>query len=101
MCGEEPVDDVLCVRMQAKQYDLRHFDPHLVNYEKASHHRLFTDATVTVEGRDFQLHKHVLATVSPVFERMFSSEMQEGEWTLLRPSRTLSQQHICACMLQL
>ena len=101
MCDEDPVEDVLCVRMQAKLGDLCHFDSHWVNYEKASHHRLFTDATVTVDGHNFQLHKHMLVTGSPVFERMLSSEMQEGGWTLLRPSTTLSQPHICACMLQL
>ncbi len=87
--------------MEAKLYSCGVFDSQLANYEKASHHRLFTDATVTVDGRNFQLHKHVLATSSPVFERMFSSEMQEGEGTLLCPSRTLSQQNIDACMLQL
>ncbi|DBB16690.1 TPA: hypothetical protein ACH3X3_014937 [Trebouxia sp. C0006] len=69
MCDEDPVEDVLCVRMQAKLYSCGVFDSHLANNEKASHHRLFTDATVTVEDRN--LHKHVLAAGSPVFDRMF------------------------------
>jgi hypothetical protein len=84
--------------MQAKPYHLWEFDSHLVNYEKASHHRLFTDATVTVDGHDFQLHKHVLATGSPVFERMFSSEMQEVGRTFLHlpgPCHNNTSVHAC------
>ncbi|DBA99933.1 TPA: hypothetical protein ACH3X1_013814 [Trebouxia sp. C0004] len=79
ICYEEPAEDVLCVRMQAKRHELWQRDFHLRNYEKSSHHRLFTDATVTVGGLNFQLHKHVLATGSPIFARMFSSEIQEGK----------------------
>ena len=82
MCDEDPVEDVLCVRMQAKLYSCRVFDSHLANYEKASHHRLFTDATVTVEDRNFQLHKHVLAAGSPVFDRMFFKR-DAGRWAHL------------------
>ncbi len=56
------------------------FDAHLKNHEvPAASQHLFTDATVTVHGQEFQVHKHVLASTSPVFERMFSSEMLEGE----------------------
>ena len=40
--------------------------------------RLFTDAVVLVEGQTLHAHRAVLAVASPVFERMFSSHMQEG-----------------------
>lgn len=38
----------------------------------------FTDATVKCDGREFHVHRAVLATVSEVFDNMFSSGMQEG-----------------------
>ena len=40
--------------------------------------RLFPDATVTVEGVDFPVHRSILSAHSMFFERLFSSCMQEG-----------------------
>lgn len=41
--------------------------------------QLFTDATLVVQGQKLHAHRAVLAAASPVFLRMFSSPMQEGE----------------------
>ena len=65
------------------------YDRYLKNYDFTTPaYRLFTDATVTVAGQDFQVHKHVLADASPVFERMFSSDMLEGKLGLPSTSCT-------------
>lgn len=56
-------------------------DSHLNNFQPmpASQRQLFPDATVTVGGKDFLVHRNVLAAASPYFHCMFSSEMLEGE----------------------
>jgi len=38
----------------------------------------YTDATIKCNGREFHVHRAVLACVSEVFDKMFSSGMQEG-----------------------
>lgn len=38
--------------------------------------QLYTDVTMTVQGRSFQLHRAVLAAASPVFDAMFRHHSQ-------------------------
>ena len=40
---------------------------------------LFTDATLVVQGHSIAVHRAVLAANSPVFKRLFSCHMTEGE----------------------
>lgn len=80
----QEVDAVQCIWQQPAPHSRDFYDSNLMNYEVGCsmqamyRQRLFTDATIVVGGRTLQAHRAVLAAASPVFERMFSSHMQEG-----------------------
>ena len=80
-CEDDEVEKVLCINAHARPHDRYLVDDKLRNFQLAtvSHRDLFTDAVITVGGRDFAVHRAVLASASPYFERMFSTQMQEGE----------------------
>jgi len=82
-CEDDEVERVLCINAHARPHDRYLVDDKLRNFQlaTASHRDLFTDAVITVGGRDFAVHRAVLASASPYFERMFSTQMQEGEGT--------------------
>ena len=44
--------------------------------------KLFTDMTIKCGDEEFKVHKAVLASQSPVFRKMFVSDMKE-KWTSL------------------
>lgn len=53
-----------------------------ITYWTSNFHRLFesesfSDATLIVEGKEFRIHRALLAARSPVFARMFESDMEE------------------------
>ncbi len=80
-CEDDEVERVLCINAHARPHDRYLVDDKLRNFQlaTASHRDLFTDAVITVGGRDFEVHRAVLANASPYFERMFSTQMQEGK----------------------
>jgi hypothetical protein len=41
-------------------------------------HKLYSDITVTVDGTSYECHKLVLGSLSPYFNCMFTSDMQES-----------------------
>ena len=80
----QQVDTVQCIWQQPIPHS-RDFEDHsLLNWQLGSsmqtmyQQQLFTDATISVQGQTLRAHRAVLAAASPVFERMFSSQMQEG-----------------------
>lgn len=79
------VDAVQCIWQQPAPHSRDFDDSNLMNHQVGPsmqamyRQRLFTDATIVVEGIALHAHRAVLAAASPVFERMFSSHMQEGE----------------------
>ncbi|KAL0045929.1 hypothetical protein WJX82_008748 [Trebouxia sp. C0006] len=79
-CEDDEVERVLCINAHARPHDRYLVDDKLRNFQlaTASHRDLFTDAVITVGGRDFAVHRAVLASASPYFERIFSTQMQEG-----------------------
>lgn len=80
-CEGVAVEELICINSHARPRDYEEIDSKLRNFQlaTASHQNLFTDATIIVGGHDFWVHRAVLANASPYFERMFSTEMQEGE----------------------
>ena len=87
----QEVNTVQCIWQQPVPHFRDFDDSTLINHQLGSsiqamyRQRLFTDATIVVEGQALPVHRAVLAAASPVFERMFSSHMQEGESTLCVP----------------
>ena len=85
----QEVATVQCIWQQPAPHHRDFEDSNLMNHELGTSmqamykQQLFTDATVSVEGQLFHAHRAVLATASPVFERMFKSHMQEGKHMLL------------------
>ena len=83
----QEVDKVQCIWQQPAPHSRDFDDSTLMNHQLGAsvqamyQQRLFTDATIVVEGKTLHVHRAVLAAASPVFERMFSSHMQEGEHT--------------------
>ncbi|KAL3143280.1 hypothetical protein ABBQ38_002123 [Trebouxia sp. C0009 RCD-2024] len=81
----QEVDAVQCIWQQPAPHSRDFYDTNLMNHQVGCsmqamyRQRLFTDATIVVEGHTLQAHRAVLAAASPVFERMFSSHMQEGK----------------------
>lgn len=81
----QQVDTVQCIWRQAAPHSRDFDDTKLQNWQLGCAMRsmyeqqLFTDATLVVEGKRLHAHRAVLAAASPVFLRMFSSQMQEGE----------------------
>lgn len=79
------VDAVQCIWQQPAPHSRDFDDSNLMNHQVGPsmqamyRQRLFTDATIVVEGIALHAHRAVLAAASPVFERMFSSHMQEGK----------------------
>ena len=47
--------------------------------KKLWENKAFSDAIVTCAGTRFPVHRAILAVASPVFERGFSGDMQEGQ----------------------
>lgn len=80
----QQVDTVQCIWQQPALHSRDFDDSTLMNHQLGPsmqamyRQRLFTDATIVVEGHTLHVHRAVLAAASPVFERMFSSDMQEG-----------------------
>lgn len=80
----QEVDTVQCIWQQPTPHSRDFEDSSLMNHQLGAsmqamyQQRLFTDATILVEGQILHAHRAVLAVASPVFERMFSSHMQEG-----------------------
>lgn len=71
--------EILCVQAEPNGYRRRRNGPVLRNCRCGTAlDPSYTDITFCVEGQEFQLHKAVLAAASPVFDRMFRSNMQEG-----------------------
>ncbi len=69
--------------------DLGLMPTHLSSSMQAMYHQqLFTDLTIMIEGQTLHAHRAVLASASPVFAQMFSSNWQEGG-------------HGCLCQAQL
>lgn len=85
----QQVDTVQCIWQQPVPHSRDFEDNRLMNWQVGSsmqamyHRQLFSDATIQVEGQTLHAHRAVLAAASPVFERMFSSQMQEGQRSLL------------------
>lgn len=52
---------------------LKEFD----SFEELFISKAFSDVTVKADGENFELHKCILSTRSPVFEAMFRSDMEE------------------------
>ena len=83
----QEVNTVQCIWQQPAPHSRDFDDSTLMNHQLGAsmqamyRQRLFTDATIRVEGHTLHAHRAVLAAASPVFERMFSSHMQEGEHT--------------------
>lgn len=50
----------------------------IANYSKMFKDPTFSDFTYLVKGKEFKVHKAVLAAVSPFFMRLFTSGMQES-----------------------
>lgn len=81
----QQVDMVQCIWQQPAPHARDFDDSALMNHQLGPsmqamyRQRLFTDATIVVGGQTLHAHRAVLAAASPVFERMFSSHMQEGE----------------------
>lgn len=108
----QEVDTVQCIWQQRAPHAMDFDDSTLMNHQLGPsmqamyRQRLFTDATIVVEGQTLHAHRAVLAAASPVFERMFCSQMQEGEhgvWLrlLLRLSCNLVQwSWVCHFILQ-
>ena len=48
------------------------------NFQSFLNNKSFSDVIFYVNGSEFPAHKVILASVSPVFSRMFSSEMKEN-----------------------
>ena len=87
----QEVDTVQCIWQQPVPHSRDFEDSSLMNWQAGScmqamyQQQLFTDATILVEGHTLPAHRAVLAAASPVFERMFSSHMQEGQFVALLP----------------
>lgn len=47
------------------------------NFKKLFESEMFSDASLIVEGTEFKVHRAMLAARSPVFARMFESDMEE------------------------
>lgn len=71
--------DILCIQAEANGY-VRYINGLVLRNCRCGTalDPSYTDVTFCVEGQEFQLHKAVLAAASPVFDRMFRSNMQEG-----------------------
>lgn len=79
LCEEGLPDDIFCIRAQPRKYHRNTGSAVLKNCQAgAGMHPSYTDFTFSVGGQNFQLHKALLAAASPVFDRMFCSNMQEG-----------------------
>lgn len=79
LCEEGLPDDIFCIRAEPRKYSRDASSAVLSNCQaRAVLHPSYTDFTFSVGGQDFQLHKALLAAASPVFDRMFCSNMQEG-----------------------
>ncbi|XP_011863439.1 PREDICTED: speckle-type POZ protein-like isoform X2 [Vollenhovia emeryi] len=59
------------VRLESSQYEL------LNNFGLLLENEKFCDVTLTVRGKEFQVHKAILVAQSPVFNVMFENEMKE------------------------
>ena len=83
----QEVGTVQCIWQQPAPHTRDFDDSTLMNHQLPGsmqamyRQRLFTDAAIMVEGKTLHVHRAVLAAASPVFQRMFSSHMQEGEHT--------------------
>ncbi len=84
----QEVDTVQCIWQQPVPHSRDFEDSSMMNLQAGSstqtmyQQQLFTDATILVQGRTLRLHRAVLAAASPVFERMFCSHMQEGQYLI-------------------
>ena len=78
--GDDSVSEVMCITPHPQLYSSRS-DRTLRNFQPVSapQRQLFPDATVSVGGKDFLVHRNVLSAASPYFRCMFSSEMLEGK----------------------
>ena len=105
----QQVDTVQCIWRQPTPHSQDFEDNTLQNCQAVCAMRgmyeqqLFTDATILVQGQQLHVHRAVLAAVSPVFQRMFSSQMQEGGTPSLgplhknkRPSSKTRPLHLCS-----
>lgn len=80
----QQVDTVQCIWRQAASHTRDFEDSKLQNWQVGANksmvyeQMLFPDATLVVRGQRLPAHRAMLAAASPVFLRMFSSPMQEG-----------------------
>lgn len=51
----------------------------LDNFSSLYKSSIFSDFTFFVKGKEFKVHKNILAAASPVLNRLFSSSLQEGQ----------------------
>lgn len=70
----------LKVRVTVNHYPMNfsRLSPEPLTMEKLLKNEKFTDAVIMCGGQEFRVHRAVVASLSEVFDRMFSSGMQEG-----------------------
>ncbi len=82
-----PVDTMQCIWQRPKVHTHDKEDSSIMRYDMATasqamFNKMCTDATIIMDDRSWAVHRAVLACASPVFQRMFSSGMQEGDSSL-------------------
>ena len=75
----EAQDMCRCLKQIAQKEELEKKEQHCTELLDSFQEGLFSDVVLRCEGQDFQCHKLLLASQSPVFEAMFRDDMKENQ----------------------
>lgn len=68
----------ICMKIEHQTQQIDAFKDIATYHSRMLSNKVFWDFKFVVKGKEFKVHRAILSSVSPVFEKMFTTDMKEG-----------------------